>query len=149
MKQNILIVIFLLSSIHNAQFPPMWALRNREVQEVPSVISHFSVTELTSESNRVPEWHVKAKSNHSLFTLSLMQSARERDNSETCSGSYCTPDNRSLTISRMHSFTTAGLNLQDSAGSNKEGQKCEITAVCQQLTSTLSLFNKSYKGNRQ
>lgn len=56
---------------------------------------------------------------HSLFTLSLTESARERVSSGTSSGLYCTPDSRSLTISRIHSFTTADLNLQDLQENNK------------------------------
>lgn len=56
---------------------------------------------------------------HSLFTLSFTESASERVSSGTSSGLYCTPDSRSLTISRIHSFTTAGLNLQDLQENNK------------------------------
>lgn len=80
----------------------------------------------------------RRKRHHSLFTLSLMQSASDRESSGTSSGSYRIPDSRSLTISRIHSFTTAGLNLEDFTVSNKAG------SYLQPVSTGHSAHNSSY-----
>lgn len=88
----------------------------------------------------------RGRKHYSRFTLSLMVSASERDSSGTSSGSYCIPDSRSLTISRIHSFTMAGLNLEDrSMGRYKTGNwlpQAPVAAVHQTIFVWLREFTK-------